>query len=71
MTTTNESARLALADFLSDLANQIRNGCSDSNCRIRPRGMGGQHTNGGCRCRRTRIADDLLLAAVRASEVLP
>lgn len=72
MTTEDKTAkRLALADFLANLSNQIRNGCGDSNCRIRPRGMGGQHTNGGCRCGKRWAVDDLLRCAEIAEQVLP
>lgn len=64
-------SRLALADFLADLSNQIRNGCGDSHCRIRPRGVGGQHTNGGCRCRKRDAVESLLRCAELAEEILP
>lgn len=71
---TATTRRLALADFLADLANQIRNGCSDGGCTIKQMNgtkPGGQHTNGGCRCGKRWAVDDLLRCAEIAEEILP
>lgn len=60
--------RLDLIAFLEDTLAQLKRGCSDGGCCIAPKNRGGQHTNGGCRCRPRDFARDFAEVARQLAE---
>jgi hypothetical protein len=60
---------MRLEEAMDRAETRIGTGCSDGNCAFRPAGRrGGQHTNGGCGCRRDprvlAVLIDVYLAAL-------